>query len=117
MLEPGECIQAFTHENIPVYALDSVSTKPLNILIEPHKVLHKLAISLCSFSQFFPPNFQTVYVLVLKFGTCPLNHLLSNTFLAIFIFQSRIIYQFVPKNGPNLTCGRVFNHNFISKSN
>ena len=57
--------------------------------------------------------------LVLKFGTLPLNCLFSNNLLAIFdiLFRSRVIYRFVPKNGPKLTCGRVFQHNFISKTN
>ena len=33
------------------------------------------------------------------------------------LFRSRVIHRFVPKNGPNLTCGRVFEHNFILKAN
>ena len=39
--------------------------------------------------------------------------------LAIFdvLFRSKVIHRFVPKNGPKLTCGRVFQHNFISKAN
>ena len=80
----------------------------------------KLAVSLCSFSQFsFPFNFRTAKGLALKFGTLPVNQLFSNTFLAILIsiFRSRVIHRFVPKNGPNLTCGRVLLHNFISKGN
>ena len=80
----------------------------------------KLAVSLCSFSQFsFSYNFRTANSLVLKFGTLPLSGLFSNTFLAIFdiLFRSRVIHRFVPKNGPKLTCGRVFQHQFISKAN
>ena len=76
------------------------------------KLYIKLAFSLCSFSQFsFPFNFRTAEVLVLKFGQIPLCHLFSNTLLAIFdiFFRSRVIHRFVPKNGPNLSCGRVFN--------
>ena len=83
------------------------------------KLYIKLAVSLCSFSQFsFPFNFRTANALVLKFGTLPLTGLFSNTLLAIFdiLFRSRVIYRFVPKNGPKLTCGRVFQHNFISKA-
>ena len=75
------------------------------------KLYIKLAFSLCSFSQFsFPFSFRTAEALVLKFGPLPLYHLFSNTLLAIFdtFFRSRVIYRFVPKNGPNLTCGRVF---------
>ena len=84
------------------------------------KLYIKLAISLCSFSQFsFPFNFRTANALVLKVGTLPLSGLSSNTLLAIFdiLFRSRVIYRFVPKNGQKLTCGRVFQHNFISKAN
>ena len=75
------------------------------------KLYIKLAFSLCSFSQFsFPFNFRTAEALVLKFGPLPLYHLFSNILLAIFdiCFRSRVIHRFVPKNGPNLTCGRVF---------
>ena len=67
------------------------------------KLYKKLAVSLCSFSQFsFPFNFQTANALVLKFGTLPLRCLFSNTLLAIFdiFFRSKVIYHFVPKNGP-----------------
>ena len=84
------------------------------------KLYIKLAVSLCSFSQFsFPFNFRTVSTLVLKFGTLPLSYLFSNTLLAIFeiLFCSRVIHRFVQKNGPKLTCRRVFQHNFISKAN
>ena len=84
------------------------------------KLYIKLAVSLCSFSQFsFPFKFRTADALVLKFGTLPLSCLFSNTLLAIFdiLFRSRVIYRFVPKNGPKLTCGCVFQHNFISKAN
>ena len=75
------------------------------------KLYIKLAFSLCSFSHFsFPFNFQMAKALVLKFGPLPLYHLFSNTLLAIFdiFFRSRVIDRFVPKNGPNVTCGRVF---------
>ena len=84
------------------------------------KLYIKLVVSLCSFSQFsFPFNFRTANALVLKFGTLLLSCLFSNTLLAIFhiLFRSRGIHRFVPKNGPKLTCGRVFQHNFISKAN
>ena len=84
------------------------------------KLYVKLAVSLCSFSQFsFPFNFRTANALVLKVGTLPLSGFFSNTLLMIFdiLFRSRVIYRFVPKNGPKLTCGRVFQHNFISKAN
>ena len=84
------------------------------------KLYIKLAVSLCSFSQFsFPFKFRVADALVLKFGTLPLSCLFSNTLLAIFdiLFRSRVIYRFVTKNGPKLTCGRVFQHNFISKAN
>ena len=84
------------------------------------KLYKKLAVSLGSFSQFsFPFNSQTAYALVLKFGTLPLRCLFSNTLLAIFdiFFRSKVIHRFVPKNGPKMTCGRVFQHNFISKAN
>ena len=84
------------------------------------KLYKKLAVSLCSFSQFsFPFNFQTANALVLKFGTISLRCLFSNTLLAIFdIFScSKVIHRFVPKNGPKMTCERVFQHNFISNAN
>ena len=84
------------------------------------KLYIKLAVSLCSLSQFsFPFTFRTADALVLKFGTLPLSCLFANTLLAIFdiLFCSRVIHRFVPKNGPKLTCGRVFQHNFISKAN
>ena len=84
------------------------------------KLYIKLAVSLCSFSQFsFPFNFQTANALVLKIGTLPLRCFFSNTLLAIFdiFFRSKVIHRFVPKNGPKMTCGRVFQHNFISKAN
>ena len=84
------------------------------------KLYIKLAVSQCSFSQFsLPFNFRTANALVLKFGTLPLSGLFSNTLLAIFdiLFRSRAIHRFVPKNVLKLTCGRVFQHNFISKAN
>ena len=84
------------------------------------KLYKKLAVSLCSFSHFsFPFNFQTANAMVLKFGTLPLRCLFSNTVLSIFdiVFRSKVIHRFVPKNGPKLTCRRVFQHNFISKAN
>ena len=68
-------------------------------------------LNLCSFSQFsFPFNFQMANALVLKFGTIPFRCLFSNTLLAIFdiFFRSKVIHRFVPKNGPKMTCGRVF---------
>ena len=77
------------------------------------KLYIKLAVSLGSFSQFsFPFNFRTANALVLKFGTLPLSCRFSNTLLAIFdiLFRSRVIHRFVPKNGPKLTCRRVFQH-------
>ena len=76
------------------------------------KLYIKLAFSLCSFSQFsFPFNFRTAEALVLQFGPFPLYHLFSNILLAIFdiFFRSRVIHRLYQKNGPNLTCGRVFN--------
>ena len=85
-----------------------------------YKVVHKTGFSLCSFSQFsFPFNFQTANALVLKFGSLSLRCLFPNTLLAIFdiFFRSKVIHRFVPKNGPKMTCGRVFQHNFISKAN
>ena len=84
------------------------------------KLYIKLAVSLCSFLQFsFPFNFQTANALVFKFGTLPLCCLFSNTLLASFdiLFRSKVIHRFVPKIGPKMTCGRVFQHNFISKAN
>ena len=84
------------------------------------KLYIKLAVSLRSFSQFsFPFNFQMANALVLKFGTLPLSDLFFNRLLAIIgiLFCSRVSHRFVPKNGPKLTCGRVFQHNFISKAN
>ena len=75
------------------------------------KLYIKMAFSLCSFSHFsFLFNGRTAAALVLKFGPLPLYHLFPNTLLAIFdiFFRSRVIHRFVPKNGPNLTCGRVF---------
>ena len=84
------------------------------------KLYIKLAVSLCSFSHFsFPFNFQTTNALVSKFGTLPLRCLFSNILLAIFdiFFRSNVSHRFVSKNGPKMTCGRVFQHNFISKAN
>ena len=84
------------------------------------KLYLKLAVSLCSFSQFsFPFNFRTANALVLKVRTLPLSCRFSNKLVAIFdiLFCSRVIHRFVPKNGPKSTCGRVFQHNFISKAN
>ena len=75
------------------------------------KLYIKLAFSLCSFSQFsFPFNFRTAEALVLKFGPLLSIIFFSNTLLAIFdIFFSFESYSpFCTKNGPNLTCGRVF---------
>ena len=80
----------------------------------------KLAVCLSSFSQFsIPFNFQTAIALVLKFGTLPLRCLFSNILLAIFdiFFPSKVIHRYVPSNVPKMTCGRVFQHNFISKAN
>ena len=84
------------------------------------KLYMKLAVSLGSYSQLsFPFNFRTANALVLKFGTLPFSCLFSNTLVAIFdiFFRSRVIHHFVPKNGPKLTRGRVFQRNFISKAN
>ena len=84
------------------------------------KLYIKLAVSLCSFSQVsFPFIFRTANALVLKLGTLLFSCRFSNTLLAIFdiSFRSRVIHRFVPKNGPKLTCRRVFQHNFISKAN
>ena len=84
------------------------------------KLYIKLAASLGSFSHVsFPFNFQTANALVLKFGKLPLSCRFSNTLLAIFdiLLRVRVIHRFVLKNGPKLTCGRVFQHNFISKAN
>ena len=84
------------------------------------KLYKKPAFSLCSFSQFsFPFNFQMANALVLKFGTLPLRCLFANSLLAIFgiFFRSKVIHRCVPKNGPKMTHGRVFQHNFISKAN
>ena len=75
------------------------------------KLYIKLAFSPCSFSQFsFPFKLRKAEALVLKFGPLPLYHFVSNTLLAIFdiFFRSRVIHRFVPKNGPNLICRRVF---------
>ena len=64
------------------------------------KLYIKLAVALCSFSQFsFPFNFPTANALVLKFGTLPLSCLFSNTLLANFdiLFRLKVIHRFVPK--------------------
>ena len=90
------------------------------VLVFCTKLYIKLAVSLCSFSQCsFPFNFRTANALVLKFGTLLLCCVFSNTLLAIFdiFFRSKVIHRFVPKNGANMTCGRFFQHNFISKAN
>ena len=60
------------------------------------KLYIKLAVSLCSFSQFsFPFNFQTADALVLKFGKLPFRCLFSNTLLAMFdiFFRSKVIHR------------------------
>ena len=75
------------------------------------KLYSKLAVSLCLFSHFsFAFNFRTANALVLKFSTVPPRCLFSNTMFAIFdiLFSSRVIHRFLSKNGPKLTCGRVF---------
>ena len=80
----------------------------------------KLAVSLCSFSQFsFPFNFWTANALVLKFGTLPFSGLFSNILIALFdiLFCWRVIHRFVPKKWPRLTWGHVFQHNLNSKAN
>ena len=85
-----------------------------------YKVVHKTGrFSVFIFTISFPFNFQMANALVLKFGTLPLRCLFSNTLLAIFdiFFRSKVIHRFVPKNGPKMTYGRVFQHNFISKAN
>ena len=95
-------------------------SKLLDCMVFCTKLFIKLAVSLCSFSQFsFSFNFRTANALVLKFGTLPLSSIFSNTFLGIFdiVLRSRVIHRFVPKNGPNLTCGHVFQHKIISKAN
>ena len=82
------------------------------------KLYIKLAVSLCSFSQFsFPFNFWMANALVLKFGTLPLRCLFSNTLLAIFdsIFRSRVIHCFVPKMGQNWHAGVFFNITLFQK--
>ena len=85
-----------------------------------HKVLHKTGrFSAFIFTFSFPFNFRTANALVLKFSTLPLGCLFSNTLLAIFdiLIRLRVIHRFVSKNWPKLTCGRVFQHNSISKAN
>ena len=95
------------------------------------KLCIKLAVFLCSFSQFsFPFNFQTANALVLKFDTLPLRclrflRLFSNTLLAIFnlfififlIFQFKSYSRFCTEKWAKMTCGRVFEHKFISEAN
>ena len=85
-----------------------------------YKVVHKTGcFSVFIFKIFFSFNFQTGNALVLKFCTLPLRCFVSNTLLAVFdiFFRSKVIHRFVPKNGPKMTCGRVFQRNFISKAN
>ena len=70
-----------------------------------------LTYSLWSFSQFsFPFNVRTANALVLKFDTLPPSCLFFNTWLAMFdiLFCSRVFHRFVRKNGPKLSCDRVF---------
>ena len=60
------------------------------------KLYVKLAVSLCSFSQFsFSFNFRTANAQDLKIGTLPLGCLFSNTLLAILICY--FIHRFAPK--------------------
>ena len=83
------------------------------------KLYRKLAVSLCSFSQFsFPFNFRMANALVLKFGTLPLSGLFSKTSLAIFDiwFLSRVIHRFVPKNGPKIDMRACFSTKLYFKS-
>ena len=85
-----------------------------------YKAVHKTGrFSVFFFTISFPFNFQMANALVLKFGTLPLLCLFSKNLLAIFdiFFRSKVIHRFVPKNGPKMTCGRVFQRNFISKAN
>ena len=59
-----------------------------------YKVVHKTdRFAVFIFTIFFPFNFQTANVLVLKFGTLPLRCLFSNTMLAILdiFFRSKVI--------------------------
>ena len=62
---------------------------------------------------------QTPTSAILWIAPIPLSCLFSNTLLAIFdiLFRLRVIHRFVPNNGPKLTCGRIFEHNFTSKAN
>ena len=59
-------------------------------------------------------TFPAVVTLIADFGL-----VCAQRVLAIFdiSFRSRVFHRFVPKNGPKLTCGHVFQHNFISKAN
>ena len=62
-------------------------TKLLACLGFLYKVVHKLALSLCSFSQFsFPFGFWTANALVLKFGTLPLSCLFLQSFVRDFSY-------------------------------
>ena len=82
------------------------------------KLYIKLAVSLCSFSQFsFPFHFRTANAYDLKIGTLPLGCLFSNTLLAIFdiLFRSRIIHRFAPKMCQNWHAGVFFNITLFQK--
>ena len=79
----------------------------------------KLAVSLCSFSQFsFPFNFRTANALVLKFCTLLLSCLFSNTLLAIFdiFFSFKNYSPFCTEKWAKIDMRERFQHNFISKS-
>ena len=107
-------------EKVQLRSWCKMPSKLLGVLIFCTKLYIKQTVSLCSFSQFsFPFNFPTANAVVLKFCTLPLRYRFSKSLLAIFdiLFPSRVIHRFLPKNWPKLTCGRVFQHNFISKAN
>ena len=84
------------------------------------KLYKKLAVSLCSFSQFsFHFNFQTANALVLKFGILPLRCLFSNNLVSDFsyLFSFQSYSPFCTEKWAKMTCWRVFQHDFISKAN
>ena len=83
------------------------------------KLYIKLAFSLCSFSQkFFLLTFERLKPGLEIWSTFSLSSFLQylvSDFWYLFSFKS--YSPFCTKNGPNLTCRRVFQHNFILKAN
>ena len=74
------------------------------------KLYIKVAVSLCSFSQFsFPFNFRRANTQDLKIGTLPLGCLFSNTSLAVFdIFFVQELFAVLHRKAANIDMRACF---------